>query len=112
VPLEIQPLVMTGVRSLIFFPILVAAQSYYRALLMLANHTAPIYQGMFVGFISTGASIALLLRAGIEPLNAAALAMTLGLAFELAYLWWAQRHVAVQLLARWQAQAVASAAGD
>ena len=110
VPTEIQPLVMVGVRALIFFPVLMALQSYYRALLMLAGRTAPIYQGMIVGFVATGAAIWLMLNSTLEPLTASSFAMTLGLAVELAYLWWAQRQTVTQLRARWDAALVA--AGD
>lgn len=110
VPMEIQPLVVTGVRALIFFPVLVALQSYYRALLMLAGRTAPIYQGMIVGFFSTAIAIVLMLKTPIEPISASSFAMTIGLALELAYLWWAQRATVPQLRARWEA--ALAAAGD
>lgn len=110
VPTEIQPLVRIGVRALILFPLFVGFQSYYRALLMLAGRTAPIYQGMIVGFVSTGVSLWLALQLQMEPIAAASFAMTMGLGIELFYLWWTQRGVEVLLRARWDA--ALAAAGD
>ncbi len=106
VPIEIQPLVRLGVRALMLFPLFVGLQSYYRATLMLAGRTSAIYQGMIIGFVSTGLSLWLALRGQMEPITAASFAMTMGLVVELGSLWWAQRGVVVDLQKRWQAAAV------
>lgn len=107
VPETLQPMIAAGTAFAIFVPFITAWQSYFRALLMRVDNTAPIYQGMIVGFVITVGVLWGGLQAGMPALPLASAALSAGIAVELVFLWRAfaaQRH---QLARVWHLAATA-----
>lgn len=110
VPEALRPAVVIGTRVAVLIPLLTTLQSYWRALLMLTDTTAPVYQAMIAGFVATGATMWAGLHLGIHGIIVASLALSLGGVVELVYLWRAFRPHSTKLQLRWQQEAVL--AGD
>lgn len=89
VPDHLMPLVVTGVLVGFLTPLFTALQSYLRGMLMRADTTDPIYQGMGVGFIVLSFIMWLGLRLGFDGIPVASAALTGGAGIELLYLYWA-----------------------
>lgn len=105
VPATIQPLIVTGTAFGILLPLFTVLQSYLRALLMLTDTTAPIYQGMFIGFMLTAALMWLGLQLNVGGIVMASLALTGGTLVELLYLLVAFRRHEDKLQITWAAAA-------
>lgn len=86
VPENLQGLIAIGTLIAFLIPMFTAFQSYYRARLMLLDTTAPIYQGMGIGFVVTALIIFVSTQMSLPAIPAASVAMTTGVACELLYL--------------------------
>lgn len=87
IPEAIRPEVVAGTRAGLLIPAFSVLQSYLRGLLMLADHTAPIYQAMGPGFVLTGVVMWIGIQIVPAGVVVASLAMTAGITVELLYLW-------------------------
>lgn len=87
VPENLIPLIITGSIFASFMPLGSTAQSYFRALLMGEDNTNPIYQAMMIGFAITISTLWIGLWMGIAPIPTAVIALSIGVASELIYLW-------------------------
>lgn len=91
VPRSILPLVYTGTQLGLLLPFLTVWQSYYRALLMLSDRTAPIYQGMMISFGLTAVLMFGGIAMDVPGIPMAAIALTIGTLAEMVFLWWILR---------------------
>lgn len=87
VPENLIPLVIIGSIFASFMPLGSTLQSYFRALLMGVDNTNPIYQAMLIGFGITIATLWIGLWMGSPPIPTAVIALSIGVASELIYLW-------------------------
>lgn len=87
VPEALHPLIVAGTIFAAAVPFITAWQSYFRALLMRIDNTAPIYQGMIVGFVFTVGVLWGGLQIGLPAIPVASAALSVGIAIELLYLW-------------------------
>lgn len=102
VPTDLQILVVAGVQAAFMLPLLTTLHSYFRALLMLCNRTAAIYQAISLGFVLTAAIVWGGIALGLHGIVAASLGLTLGHAFELAYLVLSYWRVKTELRLHWK----------
>lgn len=93
VPENLIPLIITGSIFASFMPLGSTLQSYFRALLMGEDNTNPIYQAMMLGFIITITTLWLGLWLGIPAIPTAVIALSIGVASELIYLWRSLNHI-------------------
>ena len=105
---SLQGLIIAGTQTAVLLPLLTTLHNYFRALLMLSNRTAAIYQAIALGFIITALVVWAGIGMGLHGILAASLALTVGQVFELAYLYFAYRRVKQALLLHWRS-AVAAA---
>ena len=89
VPSALIDLIAIGTLFGFLVPIFTTLQSYLRALLMLNNTTAPIYQAMFIGFVLTAIVMWGGVALGFAAIPTASVAMSAGTGVELLYLVWA-----------------------
>ena len=89
IPPSIRDLVIVGTQLGILLPLLTTLQSYQRAVLMRANSTSPIYQGMAMSFIATAALMLGGVALDLPGIPLASLSLTIGLLLELGFLQWA-----------------------
>lgn len=89
VPENLIPLIILGSLYAVFIPLFTTLQSYFRALLMNEDHTSPIYQAMIIGFFITIFSLFGGIWLEIPAIPVAITSLTIGVAVELLYLWWA-----------------------
>ena len=108
VPAALRELVEFGARAAILVPLLTTLQSYFRALLMLSQRTATIYQAISLGFVTTALTVWGGIALGMPGITAAAVGLTLGQLFELGVLYFAYRRRKADLRLHWQS-AVAAA---
>lgn len=87
VPSNLIPLIITGTIFASFMPLGSTLQSYFRALLMGEDNTNPIYQAMMVGFVITIGTLWIGLWLGMPAIPTAVIALSIGVASELIYLW-------------------------
>ncbi len=102
VPPELQSLVILGAQTAFLLPLLTTLHSYFRALLMLSNRTAAIYQAITLGFVLTAIIVWGGIALGLHGILAASLGLTLGQSFELAYLYLSYRRGKAALRLHWQ----------
>ena len=95
-------LVIAGAQAAFLLPLLTALHSYLRALLMLSNRTAAIYQAITLGFAVTAIVVWGGIALGLHGILAASLGLTLGQIFELAYLVLAYKRGKAALRLHWQ----------
>ncbi len=108
VPENLRELVESGARAAVLTPLLTTLQSYLRALLMLSQRTATIYQAISLGFVMTALTVWGGIALGLPGIIAAAAGLTLGQLFELSYLYLSYRRSKSGLRLHWQS-AVAAA---
>lgn len=108
VPTTLRELVEMGARAAILVPLLTTVQSYFRALLMLSQRTATIYQAICLGFATTALTVWGGIALGMPGIFAAAVGLTLGQLIELGILYFAYRRRKTDLRQHWQS-AVAAA---
>ena len=109
-PPNLRELILLGVRAGVLLPLLTTLQSYLRALLMLSQKTAAIYQAMILGFVLTTTMIWGGIAIGMHGILAAALGLTIGQAVELALLYAAYRRQSAALRLHWKSTVMLSAA--
>ncbi len=102
VPTGIRSLVVLGAQVGFLIPLVTALQSYLRAVLMLADTTNPIYQGMFLSLILTGVIMWGGLAMNLDAIFMASFALTIGTLVELIFLWLAAAKNNEKLVQRWQ----------
>ncbi|MGB1286378.1 MAG: hypothetical protein ACPG7F_07600 [Aggregatilineales bacterium] len=105
IPEAIRPAVIIGTQAGILLPLCATIQSYYRALLMLADNTSPVYQAMGLGFAMTVGVMWLGLQLQFPGVMAASLSLTIGTIAELVYLWRTFIPQQSKLKARWALEA-------
>ncbi|MYD10172.1 MAG: hypothetical protein F4X02_09025 [Chloroflexi bacterium] len=108
VPEALRELVELGAQAAILVPLLTTLQSYFRALLMLSQRTATIYQAISLGFVTTALTVWGGIALDMPGIMAAALGLTLGQLLELGILYFAYRRRKADLRLHWQS-AVAAA---
>ncbi|MCY3979244.1 MAG: hypothetical protein OXG23_14190 [Chloroflexi bacterium] len=111
VPPHLHDLVLLGAQAGILLPLLTTLQSYLRALLMLSHKTTTIYQAIVIGFILTAATVWGGIALGMHGILAASVGLTIGMAFELCYLYLSYRRGHAALRLHWQS-AVAPSMGN
>ncbi|MCY3779847.1 MAG: hypothetical protein OXG78_06020 [Chloroflexi bacterium] len=99
---DLQALVIAGAQAAFLLPLLTTLHSYLRALLMLSNRTAAIYQAITLGFAVTAIVVWGGIALGLHGILAASLGLTLGQIFELAYLVLAYKRGKAALRLHWQ----------
>lgn len=99
---DLQALVIAGAQAAFLLPLLTTLHSYFRALLMLSNRTAAIYQAISLGFALTAIIVWGGIALGLHGILAASLGLTLGQAFELSYLYLSYRRGKAALRLHWQ----------
>lgn len=87
-PKNIHDLVIAGTIAGASIPLLTTMLSFYRALLMKRDTTAPIYQAMVVNLVLTAILLWGALNAGVGGVVAAAGALSAGQAAETTFLWY------------------------
>ncbi len=102
VPENLRGLVLMGVQSAIAIPLLTTLQSYFRALLMLAEKTNIIYQAMIIGFIVTTSIVWGAISLGIHGILAASLGLTIGQIIELIFLFSAYQKQDDSMARHWE----------
>jgi hypothetical protein len=102
VPENLRELVESGARAAVLVPLLTTLQSYLRALLMLSQRTATIYQAISLGFVMTALTVWGGIALGMPGIMAAAVGLTLGQLFELSYLYLSYRRSKSDLRLHWQ----------
>ncbi len=102
VPANLHGLVITGAQAAFLLPLLTTLHSYFRALLMLSNRTAAIYQAIALGFALTAFIVWGGIALGLHGILAASLGLTLGHGCELAYLGLSYRRGKAALRLHWQ----------
>ena len=102
VPENLRGLVLLGVQSAVALPLLTTLQSYFRAILMLAEKTSVIYQAMIVGFIVTTATVWGAISWGLHGILAASLGLTFGQIIELLFLLVTYQKKNVSMVQYWQ----------
>ena len=107
-PDSLHDLVAVGAQAALLVPLLTALQSYLRALLMLSDRTAAIYQAIAIGFLLTTLFVWGGIALGLHGILAASLGLTLGQLVELAILCLAYRRGAGALRAHWQSAVAAT----
>jgi len=110
VPENLRDLVLLGTQSAIALPLLTTLQSYIRALLMLTERTAVIYQAMIVGFIVTTVVVWSSISFGIHGILAASIGLTIGQIIELGLLFMAYQRQDEAISKYWQS--IAPSVGD
>lgn len=103
-PEHLHNLVFLGAQAGVLVPLLTALQSYLRALLMLSNRTAAIYQAITLGFIVTTSVVWGGIALGLHGILSASLGMTTGQLIELAFLQLAYRRGHGALRLYWQSE--------
>ncbi len=83
-------------------PLLTTLQSYFRALLILAEKTSVIYQAMIIGFIITIAIVWGAISYGVHGILAASLGLTIGQIVELLFLLVSYQKQNVTIIHYWQ----------
>ena len=106
VPENLRGLILLGVQSAIALPLLTTLQSYFRALLMLAEKTSIIYQAMIVGFIITTIFVWGAISQGVHGILAASLGLTIGQVIELLFLFITYKKQNVSMFQHWQSTAL------
>ncbi len=99
---DLHALVIAGAQAAFLLPLLTTLHSYFRALLMLSNRTAAIYQAISLGFALTAIIVWGGIALGLHGILAASLGLTLGQAFELSYLYLSYRRGKAALRLHWQ----------
>ena len=107
-PAHLRELVELGARAAVLLPLLTTLQSYFRALLMLSQRTATIYQAITLGFMTTALTIWGGIALGMPGIFSAAVGLTLGQLCELCFLYLSYRRGKSDLRLHWQS-AVAAA---
>ncbi len=102
VPDDLRKLVVIGAQAAFLLPLLTTLHSYFRALLMLCNRTFAIYQAISLGFVLTAAIVWGGIALGMHGITAAALGLTLGHGFELAYLFLSYQRGKAALRLHWK----------
>lgn len=102
VTVNLRDLVISGVQAACLLPLLTTLHSYFRALLMLSNRTAAIYQAIALGFALTAAIVWGGIALGMHGILAASLGLTLGHGCELAYLAFSYQRGKAALRLHWQ----------
>ena len=108
VPAALRELVELGARAAILVPLLTTLQSYFRALLMLSQRTATIYQAISLGFVTTALTVWGGIALGMPGIFAAAAGLTIGQLLELAILYIAYRRRKSDLRVHWQSVVAAA----
>ena len=108
VPAALRELVELGARTAILVPLLTTLQSYFRALLMLSQRTATIYQAISLGFVTTALTVWGGIALGMPGISAAAVGLTLGQLIELGVLYFAYRRRKSDLRLHWQSAVAAT----
>lgn len=98
----LQELVVIGAQAAFLLPLMTTLHSYFRALLMLTNRTAAIYQAISLGFALTTVVVWGGISLGLHGILAASLGLTLGHCFELAFLFLSYRRGQAALRLHWQ----------
>lgn len=99
---DLHGLVIAGAQAAFLLPLLTTLHSYFRALLMLSNRTAAIYQAIALGFTVTAVIVWIGIALGLHGILAASLGLTLGQAFELLYLYVSYRRGKADLRLHWR----------
>ena len=94
---ELAGFVIPGLRMAILLPGLTALQSWLRALLMKRDSTGSIYQAMGLNLAVTAAALALGVAVKAPGVQMGALALTVAMLIELAFLEWRTRRVMATL---------------
>ena len=102
VPENLRDLVWMGAQAACLLPLLTTLQSYFRALLMLSDRTAAIYQAIVLGFCLTTLIVWGGIGAGLHGILAASLGLTIGQLFELSLLYLSYRRGQAALRLHWQ----------
>lgn len=102
VPENLRGLVLLGVQSAVALPLLTTLQSYFRALLMLAEKTSIIYQAMIIGFIVTTTIVWGAISSGVHGIFAASLGLTIGQIIELLFLVTAYQKQSISITQHWR----------
>ena len=102
VPAHLHELVLWGAQAGVLLPMLTTLQSYLRALLMLSHKTAAIYQAIVIGFVLTAGTVLGGITLGMHGILAASVGLTIGMAFELGYLYLSYRRGHAALRLHWQ----------
>jgi progressive ankylosis protein len=87
-PENIHEFVVAGTLAGASIPLLTTMLSFYRALLMKRDTTAPIYQAMVLNLLLTAALLWAMLNFGVTGIVAAAGSLAAGQAIETGYLWY------------------------
>jgi hypothetical protein len=96
---ELARFVVSGLRAALLLPGLTALQSWLRALLMKGESTASIYQAMGLNLAITAAALGLGVALEAPGIQMAAVALTVAMLIELAFLGWRTRRVVARLTA-------------
>ena len=83
---ELEPFVRGGVRLACLIPALTALTSWQRGLVVAAGSTGTIYRGMLINLVVNALGLALGVVLGLPGIPVAALALTVALGVEFAYL--------------------------
>lgn len=108
VPENLRHLVLLGAQAGIAIPLLTTLQSYFRALLMLTERTAVIYQSMIVGFVITTSIVFGGIAIGLHGILAACIGLTIGQIIESVLLYFAYQKQDAALTIYWQSIATPS----
>ena len=108
VPENLRALVELGARAAFLVPLLTTLQSYLRALLMLSQRTATIYQAISLGFVTTALTVWGGIALGMPGILAAAVGLTLGQLSELCMLYLSYRRRKGDLRLYWQSAMAAA----
>ena len=87
-PENIHHFVAIGTQAAILIPLLATIQSFYRAMHIKNDNTAPIYQAMIIGMLSTSGILVLLLQTNLAGTVAVGISMSIGLLLETFLLWY------------------------
>ena len=99
---DLHELVIIGAQAGFLLPLLTTLHSYFRALLMLSNRTAAIYQAITLGFALTAIIVWGGIALGLHGILAASLGLTLGQLFELSFLVIAYKRGKAALRLHWR----------
>ncbi len=103
VPGGLRDLVIVGAQAACLLPLLTTLHSYLRALLMLSDRTAAIYQAIVLGFMVTTGIVWGGIGLGLHGILAASLGLTIGQLLELLLLALAYRRGKTRLRLHWRA---------
>jgi len=96
---ELADFVVPGLQAALLLPGLTALQSWLRALLMKGEATASIYQAMGLNLVITAAALGLGVALEAPGMRMAAVALTVAMLIELAFLGWRTPRVVATLTA-------------